>query len=387
MTKFDHRIQLPSIFKNNQLTIQPNSRGTYLIGRFESYQNVVDDPTVPIEELTSLAHVETINPVHLYSESAALLCAYHTGIIKNVLNQPAMLTVFGRMSTGSFSYRIRNNQTSELHNISVEGAQIEIDSGFEGEDVFAIFEAKNEIVNDFHVRQLYYPYRAWIRRTRKQVVPIFMSYSNASSVFSIHVFRFSEDEEYNSIECVGQRKFQLIPGDIELRDIAAALDGAKIKPEPRGIPFPQADTFARIIDLLTQLSGANGKLSQEVITTNYAFDLRQTQYYTQAASYLGLLERRPVSEQGVTYALTKLGDRIMEMQPRARNLALVACILERRVFNRALRLYFEQAAPPTIEQVAEIMTAARLGLSGTTIPRRAQTVQAWVDWIMQLPRQ
>jgi hypothetical protein len=36
MTKFDHHIQLPSIFKQNHLTIQPDSRGSYIIGRFKS---------------------------------------------------------------------------------------------------------------------------------------------------------------------------------------------------------------------------------------------------------------------------------------------------------------------------------------------------------------
>ena len=43
MTKFDHRIQLPSIFKQQGLTIQPITRGTYLIGRFESYLDLPAD--------------------------------------------------------------------------------------------------------------------------------------------------------------------------------------------------------------------------------------------------------------------------------------------------------------------------------------------------------
>ena len=38
MTKFDHHIQLPTLFQKHTFTIQPNSRGIYLIGRFASYQ-------------------------------------------------------------------------------------------------------------------------------------------------------------------------------------------------------------------------------------------------------------------------------------------------------------------------------------------------------------
>jgi uncharacterized protein YkuJ len=390
MTKFDHYVQLPEVFKRNHLTIQPNTRGTYLIGRFDSYQSVTDDPAVPVEGLPFPRRIETINPDNLYSESAVLMCAYYTGIISAALGREVMLTAFGRMSAGSFDYRIRNNQTGELHEIRVEGAQMEIDAGFEGEDTFAIVEAKNEAVTDFHVRQLYYPYRAWLERlerTGKRIVPVFLSYSNASSVFTLHVFRFSEPRLYNSIELVEQRKFQVVPSGIERETILETLGRAKVKPEPAGIPFPQADSFARVVDLLTQLYGANAALTQEQITTNYAFDLRQTQYYTNAARYLGLAERHYSKEQGVTCSLTRRGVETMSRPPQARNLELVKCILEHKLFNQTLRLYFDNVERPTIEHVKEIMRAARLGLNETTIRRRAQTVISWTDWVVKLPRQ
>jgi uncharacterized protein YkuJ len=384
MTKFDHYVQLPEVFKRNHLTIQPNTRGTYLVGRFDSYQSVMDDPKVPVEALPFPRRIETINPANLYSESAVLMCAFYTGIISGALGREVMLTAFGRMSAGSFDYRIRNNQTGGLHEIHVEGAQMEIDAGFEGEDTFAIVEAKNEAVTDFHVRQLYYPYRAWLERTGKRVVPVFLSYSNASSVFTLHVFRFNEPRLYNSIELVEQRKFQVVPSGIERETIVEAIGRARIKPEPAGIPFPQADSFERIIDLLAQLYGAGGTLSKDYVTSNYDFDERQTQYYAQAAAYLGLVERRRSEGQGVIYSLTRRGASVMSRHPQTRNLALVECILERGVLNRALRIYFESGRRPSSEQVEEIMRGARLGLSGKTIPRRAQTVLRWVDWITTL---
>lgn len=387
MTKFDHYVQLPEIFKKNKLTIQPNTRGTYLVGRFESYKDVPDNPSIPVEGLPFPHRIETINPANLYSESAVLLCAYYTGIISGVLGREMMLTVFGRLSAGNFSYRIRNNQTGGLHEIKVEGAQVEIDAGFEGEDTFAIVEAKNEAVTDFHVRQLYYPYRAWLARTGKQIIPIFLSYSNANSVFSLYVFRFREPLLYNSLELIEQRKFRIVPSDIRADDIASALDRVRLGPEPKEIPFPQADSFARVIDLLTQLYGASGALTQDYITSNYAFDSRQTQYYTNAARYLGLTERHSNKNQGVTYALTGRGADIMSRSPQARNLALVECVLERKVFRQTVKLYFERREKPSVEQVEEIMRAARLGLDGSTIRRRAQTVLSWADWIMSLSKQ
>lgn len=385
MTKFDHYVQLPPAFKRNQLTIQPNTRGTYLIGRFDSYKEVKDDQAVAVEGLPFPRRIQTIDPSNLYSESAVLMCAYNTGIIASLLRCEAALTVFGRLSAGSFDYHIRNRQTGELHEIKVEGAQVEIDAGFEADDAFAIVEAKNEAVTDFHVRQLYYPYRAWLARTGKQVVPIFLSYSNADSVFSFYVFRFREPQLYNSIELIEQRKFRVVPSDIGEDDILAALARAKVVPEPEGIPFPQADRFARVIDLLTQLRGANGELTHDYITSNYAFDSRQTRYYTDAASYLGLAARRGRG-QATAYALTALGDEIMSKPPQERNLALVECVLARKVFRRVVELYLEQKQRPASERVEGFIRAARPELSDDTVGRRAKTVLSWADWLVNLSK-
>jgi hypothetical protein len=384
MTKFDHYVQLPEIFKRNRLTIQPNTRGTYLIGMFDSYAKVLDDPSVPIEGLPFPRRIETINPAHLYSESAVLLCAYYTGIIERVLGREAALTVFGRLSAGNFDYRIRNKQTGALHEIKVEGAQVEIDAGFEADDMFAIVEAKNETVRDFHVRQLYYPYRAWLARTGKQIVPVFLSYSNADSVFSFHVFRFSDPQLYNSIELIEQRKFRVVPSAVEACDVLAALDRARPGPEPAGVPFPQADKFARVVDLLTQLYDASGALSHEYITSNYAFTSRQTLYYTDAARYLGLVERGGGKSRSGTYALTARGARIMSLPPQERNLALVECILKRKVFRRTLELHLEQGARPAAERVEEFIRRVRPELTDDTIERRAKTVLSWADWMVKL---
>jgi hypothetical protein len=386
MTKFDHRIQLPSVFKQNELTIQPNSRGTYLIGRFASYLDLPNGDDVAIEEVPFPVELETINPQDLYSESAALLCAYNAGILDRLLQEEVSLTVMGRMSTGRFDYAINETRTGRPVEISVQNSQCEIDSGFEGANSFAIVEAKNETVNDFLVRQLYYPYRLWEAQTRKEVIPVFLSYSN--DVFSFYIFRFTNRANYNSIELVGQRRFQIGTSDIELQDIVTALQRVRALPERAGIPFPQADSFTRLVDLLTQLH-ATGGMSQEDITTNHAFDRRQTQYYTNAGRYLGLIQRRQNREEGVTYSLTPKAVAIMARQPARRNLALVETILEHRVFAETVRLYLAQAGRPEINQVIEIMRAAELGLDQeghTTIPRRAQTVLSWIDWIMRLTR-
>jgi hypothetical protein len=386
MTKFDHKIQLPRIFQANDLTIQPNSRGTYVIGRFSSYQDLPNDSSMPIEIVPFPSDIETINPDNLFSESIAILCAHNSGMISELLGEETALTVLGRMSTGRFTYYINELKHDRRHSISVANAQCEIDSGFEGHRQFVLVEAKNELVDDFLIRQLYYPYRLWKPQTTKAVVPIFLSISD--SVFSFYIYRFVEEAHCNSIELLSHRKFQIGTTDIELQDIVNLLNSVTVLPEPDGIPFPQADSFSRIIDLLTQLHASQPFLSQEDITTNHAFDTRQTQYYTSAGAYLGLIEKQR-REKGVTYSLTAKGSSIMANKLRPRNLLLVQSILEHGVFNQGLRMYLDRGIRPLLDQVEDIMREAHLrGLSreGTTIPRRAQTVLAWIDWIIELTR-
>jgi hypothetical protein len=388
MTKFDHWIQLPSIFRRNHLTIQPNSRGTYLIGRFASYQALPQDEDENIEIVPfPSVEISTIDPTNIYSEATALLCAYNAGIIEQLFNgDVSRLTVQGRMSTGRFHYFINDSQSATQHRINVENSQCEIDSGFEGRNFFAIVEAKNTSVDDFLIRQLYYPYRLWANKIGKEVVPVFLTYSN--DIFTFSIFRFTDQLQYNSIEMVERKRFQIGSNEIELPDVMALLERVSTVPEPEGIPFPQADSFARVVDLLTQIYAASGPLSQEDITNCYTFERRQTQYYTNATRYLGLVERHQ-NREGVSYSLTPHGQSIMERRPQARNIALVECILEHPVFNQTLGLWLRQGVRPTQDQVVEIMRAVQLDLDregNTTMPRRAQTVLSWGDWIIRLTR-
>ena len=382
MTKFDHHIQLPSIFKQNNLTIQPDSRGSYIIGRFKSYQNLPKESFIDIKEVSFPDYIDTINPTNIYSESCAILCAYNAGIIDDLLGEKTKLTVSGRMSTGKFSYLINSTQEQTSYEVNVDNSQCEIDSGFEGNNILAIIEAKNQTVDDFLVRQLYYPYRLWKTKTQKQIVPIFLFYSN--DIFSFYIYRFTDDKYYNSIELVGKKKYQIGANKIELNDIIAILNRVKIKPEIEGIPFPQANSFIRIVDLIMQIYNINTPLSQEDIISNYAFDIRQSQYYTNAAIYLGLIQKNADREQGLTYSITERGINIIERTPKRKNLAFVECILEKKVFNQTLGIYLQADSKPTINQVVQIMSQSQLNLSPQTMLRRGQTVLAWIDWIIGL---
>lgn len=385
MTKFDHAVKLPKIFRDNGLTIQPISRGSYVIGTYSSYFQLPKKSSTNIIYQELPPHLKTIDPSNIYSESSAILCAFLSGMIDDVLGEKTNLTVSGRMSTGTFDYQIRDTKTSINRNIRVENSQCKIDGGFEGETKFELIEAKSETVNDFIIRQLYYPYRLWKSKIDKKVIPIFLTISN--DIFSFYRFRFLEKNVYNSLELVSEHRYCISKSEIELSDIREIIEKTPIVSEPQKVPFPQADIFPRITDLLGRLYNASKSLSKEEITFIYAFDKRQTDYYVAAAMYLGLVNKERIRNQDVTFSLNSKGRNIMNQHPRKRKLELAKCILCHQVFNQSLRIYLNQGQPPIKQNIIRMIkdqSKRNNNYSDSVLERRAQTVQGWIYWIVEL---
>ena len=47
MTKFDHKVNLPALFRDNRLSILPVTRGDYLISSFSAYQDFEEHAAAP----------------------------------------------------------------------------------------------------------------------------------------------------------------------------------------------------------------------------------------------------------------------------------------------------------------------------------------------------
>src|SRR5690625_6449075 len=92
MAKFDHKRNLPYIFKENDLSIMPISRSEYVIGEFNVFQKVKYNIKSP-QIVDTPSHLTTIDPTNLYSESSALHCASVSGMINNLLGEEAEQTV------------------------------------------------------------------------------------------------------------------------------------------------------------------------------------------------------------------------------------------------------------------------------------------------------
>jgi hypothetical protein len=379
MTKFDHNSNLPEIFRNNNLSILPVTRGDYIIAPIELYQDIDANNNSEIKYFSIPEHLQSLNQI-ISSESNAINSAYISGILSDFLEEEDLLpTISGRMGSGCFSFRVDSSENKIKLDVDVENSQIEIDGGYEGLASFAIIEAKNSLSYDFLIRQLYYPFRLWSEKVDKPVRPIFMIYANG--LFYLYEYKFSNLNYYNSIELVKTGLYSLEERAVSQEEIVGLLYLDQSLKEPE-LPFPQANSFERIINLCELLY--DRKLTKDEITSKYDFNSRQTNYYTDAGRYLGLIVKKRSDD--IYFELTPLGTRILILKFKERQLKFAELILKHKVFADSLKLYFEKAEEPSKPEIVSIMKACRLYKidSEITFKRRASTVLSWIDWIMDL---
>ncbi|MBA3920574.1 MAG: translation elongation factor [Nostocaceae cyanobacterium] len=386
MANFEHHANLPKIFKEYDLSILPISRNRYIMGHFDTYFKVNYQPDVEITSFEFPSSIQRINDTNLYSENSALSCAFNTGIIQDLLNnEETFYTVAGRMSTGSFSFGInnKNNTDNSPYHISVNNSQCEIDAGFESESYFLLVEAKLYDVEDFLIRQLYYPYRLWSSKISKKIIPAFMTYSNLNNKFSFFLYEFENILNYNSLRLIAQKDYIIEPENIKRIDILSAFSRITPIAEPIDIPFPQADKFERVVDLLTLL--LDRELTKNEIASKYQFDLRQVDYYTNAAKYLGLVDNFfDLSTKEKTFRLTGEGKNLLNQKSKTKILSLIRKILDHEVFYKTFEFTLKNEKVPNNQETCTIISSCNLGISSSTIDRRATTVRRWIEWIWSL---
>lgn len=378
MTKFDHKVNLPAIFAANHLSILPITRGDYMISSFSAY-NEFDDPDAEAQRVSIPAHLQSLMPQFLVSEAIALNCANACGILKDFLEDDGLVpTVSGRMSSGSFGFDIET--LSGVKHVDVNNSQIEIDAAYEGLESLSLFEAKRDLADDFLIRQLYYPFRVWSGRVTKRIKPVFLIFSNG--VFNLYQYQFEDPQNYNSLRLV-RRKNYVISAKISLTDIENILRTVPPAREP-DISFPQADRMSRIVNLIELLNG--NPMTKQDTTSEYAFDERQTNYYTDAGRYLGLIDKSRDGEGNILFQLSALGRHIMKLEYRERQLAIVTRILAHRVFGETMKRYLQCKEMPDKKTVIQIMKNAGLYHveADSTYFRRSGTVICWLNWILKL---
>lgn len=360
MAKHDFSTARPAPFQELGLNILPVSRSRYVVGRFKLFE-----PFPNIEGPVRTAHlpagIESLGSIT--SETLALGAVNLSGMLEDFLGGGRLLpTVAGRMSTGTF----------EMEGLTVDRAQMEIDGGYESPEHLVLVEAKNHLAADFNIRQLYFPYRRFQQALSKEVVPVYLVYTNG--IFSLYRYTFRDPARLGSIALVDAARYALSPSRLGYEDVVNAVRGAE--PVEEDAPFPQANSFARVVNLVELL--AEEPAAREEISAHYDFDPRQADYYANAGRYLGLLEQG----EGVWQA-TELGRKVVSLTDRdARNLAFVRQMARHRALRAVLEDTLRAGAVPGRDGIGKHMTG--LGLKDSTVARRTSTVQGWAQWVLDL---
>lgn len=379
MAKFDHTINLPKLFKQNRLSILPITRGDYIISHFDAYHKF-EPVSSDITRISLPYYIQSLDIDSITSEAIALNCAYVSGIMADFLEDEQLVpTVSGRMGSESFDFKIKDVLHKSDRIVKVRSSQIEIDAGYEGLQKLALIEAKRDLSDDFLVRQLYYPFRTWNDRVNKAVKPVFLIYSNG--IFRLYEYQFVNPMEYSSLTLVKQKNYTVEEDiTITVEEIERLLNVVQTVDEPE-IAFPQADSFDRVINLCELLQ--EHSMTREEITINYAFNVRQTNYYTDAARYLGLVDKQKNND--ITFTLTSKGKSILRLSYKQRQLAFCETILSHKVFADSLKLWFSQGEISTQDIVAIMKQNFLYNIeSESTYTRRASTIRSWLEWIVKL---
>ena len=385
MAKWDSSENLPSIFKKNKINILPVSRSEYVLSHFELYE------TIPIlgEKITEMQKVEipeyeTIDVENISSESNAINVLMLSKILDDFLDEDDNVATFnGRMGTGVFNFRVNRYRRSSI-NVDVKNAQCEIDGGMENNNSVVILEAKNVIHPDFHIRQLYYPFRLWENKVQKPIRLVFSIYSN--QIYRLFEYRFEDKNDYSSIKLVKTKNYSLQDTKIELNELYEVYKKVKViyndDQNKTAIPFIQANSFERIISLMEILY--EDDKSTEEIAEIMQFQIRQSDYYYNAGRYLGLFEKRKISgRKSVKVSLTKLGKDIAKLKYKERQLKLVELILKHDIFNRLFEKVYHSGTMPTKEEIRSIMRKNNV-CNTEEINRRSSSVYSWIKWIFNL---
>ena len=379
MTKFDHKSQLPNLFLQNNLSILPISRGGYVIGKFETFSEF-NTEEIEITKINFPTFLQSLDYKDITSEATSINCAFVSKILHNFTGEENLFpTVSGRMSSSSFDFKI--NSSTGLFKIKVENSQVEIDGGYEGDTSLCLIEAKNYISSDFLVRQLYYPYKLWCGKIQKKVRPIFLTYTNG--IFHLREYSFENIDHYNSLVLVKHEKYVVQDGTFNVETLQKIINVTSTIREPE-IPFPQADSFDRVINLC-ELLNQKGFIAKEDITQNYDFDTRQTDYYSNAGKYLGIVEIGKDPENGqIGCFLTNKGKQIFSLNLIDRQVEFVKSIISHSSFKQTLKLYLLNGEAPSKEDIVKVMKQSKLFniRSESTYFRRASTIIGWINWIM-----
>lgn len=361
MAKMDSYDSLPKIFKENNLFLIPISRKAYVILKGTGYHTLEN---IANEEMhyTSLPFPESA--IGTESESVFLDYANSCGLLGKLCSAENLILTFrGRRTTPKFDLNIKDSETK----VTVDRAQIEVDSAYEAPDQIIIFEAKLGYPQTFNLKQLYYPFRTFYGK--KKVRCFFFYLIPLDRIYLFWEYLFDPYDTINSIRLINSRKFR-----IKLSNPISIQKYQSISPKRSKLNIPQADDINKIIQFPMMV--LKGYDTSEKMIEAFGFVKRQSSYYRQASELLGL-----VTLYKNKYKLTDMGNEFLKLRSEEKSNFVCKLLLEFPVMNEIfLRLSIDKNKTINRNDIIDVLRN-KSHISGSTLSRRTQTIVSWFRWI------
>lgn len=371
LTKVDEPEQLPEVFRNAGYSLLAITNGSYLIFKGDVFASVPDCSIQAAYHPNLDFPLETIG--RGTGEAEYLDNAFNTGLISEFSGSKKLyLTIRGRERTKKFSFSIGASNIQ----IDVNGVQIEVDAGYEGDKDIVLVEGKIGKRNYFNIRQLYYPYRHF-----RQLIPdknirtIFFAYDLSRATYSLQEFSFRNPEVFDSIYPIRCCVYSLVkPRNYVVDDL---LDKGF---ETENNIVPQADDLNKIFELLMLINSGQNTVAE--IADYFVFDERQSNYYGEAAEFLGLITRR----RGV-FELTDRGNKFITTAPKDQQLFVAKIVVNSWLFRELIKKA-KRKGIFTKQDIEDVISNVDAGdgskrYSSSTIGRRTKTIMSWVRLISE----
>ena len=378
--KIDFKEQVPKPLLQNELSVLAIRNGLYRIAPTNPFVDVPelnDASARTVSQFSLPSHIKTLSPTALTSEAKALDAALISGMLDFVFQDNVQMVLRGYERSSNFNFSLPDRLSADQRvNYEVEGVQIEVDGGYEGQKGIYLVEAKNRVNNNINIRQLLYPQLHYNKKfgSSKAVRTYLMLYDQISKLYHFLNLPFGKDASQQIGVPVFEPQFltcQLSAPYEEPRDYWQDLTGVPIDNSivDDDRPFPQADDFSKILALLSTVS-EQVEISLQELFIKYSLDPRQYDYYANAIRWLRLADYNAESR---SLSLSVKGKEIMAISSTATMLFEIAKIaLSNDIFNQ-----YVHAGPSGVTNEARYRNRLH---SDSTFYRRLSTVKRWLDF-------
>lgn len=350
MTKVDFRENLPPIMIEEKLSILAIKNGLYRIAKNDPFIDIDKAIKTEIIELNPPKNIISIDPYNIKSESGALDISTITEMSKIVFGEETNLAIRGRLR-GTLNFNI-----GDIH-YDIDGVQIEVDGGYEGNTSINLVEAKIGFRNNINIRQLLYPELYWKQEIgSKKIIKSYIFYLQ-DNIYRFIPYIYDGVVGYADHTREKAFKFKEKSSTFSLYNILINENNICLN-----TPFPQADRFDTVHSMLLLIS-EQPCMTKEELKLNFDIVDRQIDYYYNVLKWLKLCK-----EENDCMILTSKGIDILKQPFKERIIEISKIVFSEPIFNNVLN-----------GREVNIQLFQRYKVhSESTKDRRLQTVKAWI---------